>query len=220
MAIARGMNSTAGSCGKTIRRSDGDSPWISRPLNVKPMHDTSNPIALCPWSADWPVAFTRKASAIRQALGDHAVRIDHIGSTAIEVLTAKPIIDIQVSVVDLDQTSLLSECMIAAGYVWRSGNPDLTKRYFRERPGEERTHIHVRQLGSWHEQWPLLFRDYMRDQPGEHAPYVALKRALAARHGDDRDAYTEGKMDHLWGIIRRADRWAQQTGWRLGPSDA
>jgi GrpB-like predicted nucleotidyltransferase (UPF0157 family) len=172
------------------------------------------------WSAEWPEAFALKAAAIRQSLGDHAVCIDHIGSTAIEGLAAKPIIDIQISVADLRQTDALIEKMTAIGYVWRSSNPDLTKRYFRERPGEARTHIHVRQLGSWHEQWPLLFRDYMCCHINEHAPYVALKRALAMQHGDDREAYTEGKMDHLWGIIRRADRWAQDIGWRLGPTDA
>jgi GrpB-like predicted nucleotidyltransferase (UPF0157 family) len=177
-------------------------------------------IDICDWSAEWPEAFAIKAAAIRQNLGCQAVRIDHIGSTSIAGLAAKPIIDIQISVADLRQTDTLIEKMTAIGYVWRASNPDLTKRYFRERPGDARTHIHVRQLGSWHEQWPLLFRDYMRKRTDEHAPYVALKRALVIQHGDDREAYTEGKMDHLWGIIRRADRWAQDTGWRLGLSDA
>lgn len=164
--------------------------------------------------------FALKAVAIRQTLGDHAVRIDHIGSTSIEGLAAKPIIDIQISVADLQLIEILAERMATIGYVWRPSNADLTKRYFRERPGNERTHIHVRQFGSWHEQWSLLFRDYMRSHVEEHTPYVKLKRVLAVRYRDNRTAYAEGKSDHLWGIIRRADLWASEIGWRPALSDA
>lgn len=180
----------------------------------------ANSVEITDWTPAWAEAFAAKAAALRHALGEHALRIDHIGSTAVVGLAAKPIVDIQISVADLPQAAFLTEAMAAAGYVCRPSNPDLTKRYFRERPGDDRTHIHMRQRGTWHEQWPLLFRDYMRDQIDEHAPYVALKHELARKHGEDRDAYTEGKMDHLWRIIRRADRWAQDIGWRLGPSDA
>lgn len=70
----------------------------------------------------------------------------------------------------------LTEPLREIGYEWRQANPELTKRYFQERPGGKRTHTHIRRLGSWHEQWALLFRDYMRAHPEEHAPYVALKR--------------------------------------------
>jgi GrpB-like predicted nucleotidyltransferase (UPF0157 family) len=109
--------------------------------------------------------------------------------------------------------------MEAIGYGWRTSNLELTKRYFRERPGSERTHIHVRRLGSWHEQWALLSRDYMRSHREEHAPYAALKRVLAARYGNDRATYTKGKEDHLWAVIRRADRWASEVGWLPGLPD-
>jgi GrpB-like predicted nucleotidyltransferase (UPF0157 family) len=116
------------------------------------MHSAER-IEICEWSAEWPEKFRLKATAIRRALGNHALRIDHIGSTSIPGLAAKPIIDIQVSVADLEPIETLTEPMEAIGYLWRSANPDLTKRYFRERPGDERTHIHVRRSGSWHEQW-------------------------------------------------------------------
>jgi GrpB-like predicted nucleotidyltransferase (UPF0157 family) len=75
-------------------------------------------------------------------------------------------------------------------------------------------------LGSWHEQWALLFHDYMRIHTEEHAPYVALKRASAEQNGYKGTAYTEGKSDHLWAVIRRADRWAAKVGWLPPPSDA
>ncbi|WP_210185127.1 GrpB family protein [Sinorhizobium sp. NFACC03] len=178
------------------------------------------PIEICAWCPEWPTQFAVKAKFIRSVLDAHAMRIDHIGSTAIRGLAAKPIIDIQISVADLQSVEVLRERMTAIGYVWRSSNADLTKRYFREAPGNERTHVHVRGRGSWSEQWSLLFRDYMRAHAHEHAPYGELKRALAARYQNDRVAYTEAKSEHLWTIIHRADRWAAQTGWQPGPSDA
>ena len=177
-------------------------------------------IGIRDWSPGWAGTFRAKAVAIRRALGARALRIDHIGSTAIGGLAAKPVIDIQVSVAGFEPVEGLAAAMEAAGYLWRPSNPELTKRYFRERPGEARTHVHVRRAGSWHEQWALLFRDYMRAHEAELAPYAALKRALAARYGNDRAAYAEGKGDHLWAVIRRADRWAAETGWTPGPSDA
>ncbi|SYX83326.1 protein of unknown function [Paenibacillus alvei] len=72
-----------------------------------------------------------------------------IGSTSVEGLAAKPIIDIQVSVRSWDDSEHLIRQFNSIGYVHRADNPDKTKRYFREAPGGKRTHIHVRELGSW-----------------------------------------------------------------------
>jgi len=82
------------------------------------------------------------------------------------------------------------------------------------------THIHVRKLGSFSQQFPLLLRDYLRAHPAELAPYEDLKRELAARHPHDGAAYTEAKIPWFWQTIRRADTWSQQTGWEPIPSDA
>lgn len=177
-------------------------------------------IEIADWSPLWAETFRSKASDIRQALTDSALRIDHIGSTAIGGMAAKPIIDIQISVVGFEPFERLLTPLNAIGYIWRHDNPDLAKRYFRESPDQERTHIHVRRSGSWHEQWALLFRDYMRAHAAEHPAYIALKHTLAAAHGDDRQAYTQGKADHLWAVIRRADRWAAGTGWTPPQPDA
>ena len=152
------------------------------------------PIEICAWRPEWPTQFAVKAKLIRSVLDAHAMRIDHIGSTAIRGLAAKPIIDIQISVADLQSVEVLRERMTAIGYVWRPSNADLTKRYFREAPGNERTHVHVRGRGSWSEQWSLLFRDYMRAHAHEHAPYAELKRALAARYQNDRVALHRGQV--------------------------
>jgi len=177
-------------------------------------------IEIADWSPIWAEKFQAKAVNIRRLLGNTALRIDHIGSTAIAGMAAKPIIDMQISVAGFEPFERLVEPLNAIGYVWRQDNPDLAKRYFRESPDQERTHIHIRRSGSWHEQWALLFRDYMRAHAAEHPAYVALKHVLVASHGDDRKAYTDGKADHLWAVIRRADRWAAETGWAPAQSDA
>lgn len=177
-------------------------------------------IVINAWSPAWAQKFRGRAEVIRSELGSLAIRIDHIGSTSIHGLAAKPIIDIQVSVASFNPIDALLAPLERCGYTWRSANPELTKRYFRERSGDERTHIHVRRSGSWHEQWALLFRDYMREHVNEHEPYVALKLALAERYGADRSAYTDGKDDFFWDVIRRADRWAAATGWQPPSTDA
>ncbi len=90
------------------------------------------PIVIVPYDDAWPERFRELAGAIRTALGDLALRIDHIGSTSIPGLAAKPIIDIQISVASFEPFDLLRAPLEAMGYVWRADNTDLTKRYFRE----------------------------------------------------------------------------------------
>ncbi|HEY4202818.1 MAG TPA: GrpB family protein [Devosiaceae bacterium] len=178
------------------------------------------PIHIAPYSPAWVGEFRHAAERLRARLENTAIRIDHIGSTAIVGVPAKPVIDIQVSVVSFQSMDSLQIQMEKAGFVWRRDNPELTKRYFREQSGSPRTHVHVRQHGSWHEQWALLFRDYMRMHPEEHSPYAELKHRLAAHFGSDRQGYTDAKDDHFWSVIRRADRWAARIGWQPDQSDA
>lgn len=102
-------------------------------------------IVVVPYDAEWPSLFAEMGGRLREALGPVALRIDHIGSTAV------PVIDVQVSVADF-------EPLQALGFVFRADNTDRAKRYFREAPGTRRTHIHVRRVGSFSEQFALLFR--------------------------------------------------------------
>lgn len=168
----------------------------------------------------WPARFAEMGDALRRALGDVALRIDHIGSTSVPGLAAKPIIDIQVSVDRLEPVSPFRDRLVGMGLVYRAENPERTKRYFREAPGRPRTHIHVRRMGSFSEQFALLFRDFLRVDQGAAAGYARVKRALAAQHRHDGQAYTDAKAPFCWEIIQRADEWAQRTGWEPGPSDA
>lgn len=179
------------------------------------------PIEIYPYSPKWSQEFSEIGKTLRTALGEIAMRIDHIGSTSIPGLAAKPIIDIQISVESLEPIEPFLNPLERLGYHWRQGEKfEKTKRYFRETEGMRRTHIHVRKLGSWHQQFPLLFRDYMRVHKQDCAKYETVKRELAQRYRDEREKYTESKSDIFWEIIARADRWAANTGWEPGPSDA
>ena len=177
-------------------------------------------IEIVDYSNAWPEEFSALGQLLRSTLGATALRIDHIGSTSIPELAAKPIIDVQVSVASLEPVEPFGAPLEALGYIWRRDNPDLTKRYFRENLGERRTHIHVRKLGSWHQQFPLLFRDYVRLHVEDRQKYERIKRALAKKFRADRQAYTDAKKPIFWEIIARANDWASATGWEPGPPDA
>jgi GrpB-like predicted nucleotidyltransferase (UPF0157 family) len=178
------------------------------------------PVEIVAYDPAWPVRFAELGRDLRAGLGEVALRIDHVGSTSVPGLAAKPIIDIQVSVADLEPLAAYRLPLERLGYVYRADNPERTKRYFREPPGRRRTHVHVRRAGSFSEQWALLFRDYLRAHVEVAAEYAAVKRRLALRFRNDRRAYVDAKGPLLWEIIRKADAWAQVQGWLPGPSDA
>ncbi|WP_051570762.1 GrpB family protein [Cryptosporangium arvum] len=177
-------------------------------------------IHIADYDPSWPARFAEIGAALRRALGDVALRIDHIGSTSVPGLAAKAIIDVQISVIRLEPVEPFRDRLRGMGLVYRADNPERTKRYFREAPGRPRSHIHVRRAGSFSEQFSLLFRDFLRVDRRAAADYVSVKRDLARRHPHDGQAYTDAKAAICWAIIHRADEWAQQNGWEPGPSDA
>jgi GrpB-like predicted nucleotidyltransferase (UPF0157 family) len=177
-------------------------------------------VVITPYDPAWPGLFAELGTAVREALGPVALRIDHIGSTAVPGLAAKPIIDVQVSVATFEPAEAYRDPLEGLGYGFRSWNTDLSKRYFREPPGGRPTHIHVRRAGSWPEQFALLFRDYLRAHETDARRYAETKCALAEQYGEDRQGYTEAKGPIIWEIMQQADRWNQETGRVPGPSDA
>lgn len=176
-------------------------------------------VMVVPYDPEWPGLFSQVGAALRTALGETARRIDHIGSTSIPGLDAKPIIDIQIAVAAFEPLEAYRVPLESLGYVYRADNPARTKRYFREAPGQRRTHIHVRRLGSWAEQFALLFRDYLRLHAEDAKQYASLKHQLAEQYGEDRQGYTEAKAPFIWEIMMKADRWSQEVGWEPGPTD-
>ena len=191
-------------------------------------------IAIIPYQDRWPREFQEIGRALRSALGDLALRIDHIGSTSVPGLGAKDIIDVQVTVASLDPVEPLVEAFAAAGgYQMRADihedhrppgdtGPDSEwqKRYFREPAGRRRTHIHVRVAGRANQRYALLFRDFLRASPLAAGGYEGAKRALARLHPHDSDAYLDVKDPICDLIMAGAELWAAATGWQPGPSDA
>ena len=127
---------------------------------MKPAYDLykkSRPIEVIPYQPRWVAEFGQIAGHIREVVGDAAIRIDHIGSTAVPGLAAKDVIDIQITVANLDQAGNVTRPLTAAGfrrggsieYDHFHGLPEtdagLRKRYMREREGDRRIHIHIRE---------------------------------------------------------------------------
>ena len=177
------------------------------------------PIIIVPYDSNWMTQFQEIGGLIRSALREHAIRIDHIGSTSIKGLDAKPIIDIQISVQSLEPVNIYQSLLEHIGFAYRCDNPDQSKRYFRESPGNKRIHIHVRESGSWSEQFALLFRDYMRSNEGDCRNYAALKYKLAESFRNDRHNYVNAKEPFIWEAMKRASSWSQDIGWRPAKSD-
>ena len=186
---------------------------------------------IVPYDDRWPAAFNEIARELRAALGDQALRIDHIGSTSVPGLAAKDIIDIQVTVAALDDATL-TPALAALGYTRHPGvatdhvpaggaaDPaQWRKRYFHAPPAQRPTHLHVRQAGRANQHYPLLFRDYLRATPAAVASYAAIKQAIGHLYAHNADAYYAVKDPVCDLIIDAAQRWAATTGYTPGPSD-
>jgi GrpB-like predicted nucleotidyltransferase (UPF0157 family) len=177
------------------------------------------PIVVVPYDTRWPEEFQRIAGRLRSLLGPVATRIDHVGSTAVPGLAAKPVIDIQVSVASIEPELAFVGPLETYGLHYQRENPDRTKRFFLGRDGERRFHVHVRREGSIDEQLNLLFRDYLRVHPADAQEYAEAKRALAERFRNDREGYVHAKEPTVWSLLQRAHDWSQESGWSPGPSD-
>jgi len=168
------------------------------------------------------------AKRLREVLGPAAVRIDHIGSTAVPGLAAKNVIDIQVSVAALDAADALAGAgfrpfaeILADHRPPGDESPDAqwAKRFFSEPIDERRANIHVRVDGSANQRYALLFRDYLRAHPATAEAYAELKRRLA-EHMPDTMTYADVKDPAVDLIALAAEDWAAAEGWRPGPTDA
>ena len=169
-------------------------------------------LVVADYDPTWPQTYARWRQLVAAALGPAALGIEHVGSTSVPELAAKPIVDIQVSVVDLDDEPRYVPGLEGVGLVLRSR--DELHRYFRppaDRPRE--VHVHVCAAGGQWERDHLLFRDYLRADPAARRRYAEAKRANVRRWSDDGWAYTEAKTGVVLDILEQATDWAQATGW-------
>jgi GrpB-like predicted nucleotidyltransferase (UPF0157 family) len=179
-------------------------------------------IEIVDYDPAWPAEFEAIRAALIEALGSLALCVDHIGSTAVPGLSAKDVIDVQVTVAALSPDVV--EGLRAAGFELREAlrydhvppgadaNPRLwAKRVFVQPPGQRRANIHVRPAGNPNQRYPLLFRDYLRAHPNSAGAIDRVKRAIAKRHADDKEAYYDIKdpvYDLIWDAAQEWAAWA------------
>jgi len=168
----------------------------------------SEAVHLVPYDPRWPDLFCAEAERLRQLLGPQFVlRFEHIGSTAIPGLCAKPIIDmlIEISSFESALVNILPKLQQEGWeYHWRDDRPPGHMYFVRRNADGVRTH-HLHLLPATHPGWErVAFRDYLRTDPEEARRYEKLKHHLAAKHPADREAYTEGKTEYIQRITALA----------------
>lgn len=172
-------------------------------------------VELVPHDTAWQGCFQEEARRLRGALDEQVVQIEHVGSTAVPGLDAKPILDIVVAVRDLTQVAVFEAALGPVGYQHRADAEDPGRLYFVKRLPDGHTtthHLNLCRLGN--ECWitHVRFRDYLLAHPEAREEYQALKRDLAARFHSERAAYTEGKHTFIRRIL-------SQAGWSPGTSE-
>jgi GrpB-like predicted nucleotidyltransferase (UPF0157 family) len=182
-------------------------------------------INIVEYQAAWSIEFDAIAAELRETLGAVALAVDHIGSTAVLALAAKDIIDVQVTVHNLNQG--VSERLLAAGYTthtnpikrdhlppgFQAEEQDWSKLFFMQKHGARRSNIHIRQIGKPNQRYPLLVRDFLRAEPQIAQAYGELKRRLAWSLTDSEN-YPDVKDPVADIIYFAAERWAVATNWK------
>jgi GrpB-like predicted nucleotidyltransferase (UPF0157 family) len=158
------------------------------------------PVVICEYDPAWPRRFEQERARVRSALGGVALRVEHIGSTAVPGLAAKPIVDVLATVPDPDDEAAFGPALQSCGYQLRVREPG--HRMFRT--PERDVHIHV-----WADSDPaveryLRFRDRLRVSKDDRVAYEELKRELATREWSDMNDYADAKGPLISEILDRA----------------
>ncbi|MFB6457827.1 GrpB family protein [Chitinophaga sp. Hz27] len=168
-------------------------------------------ITVVPYQQEWPIQFEALAAVYRAALGSHISSIEHVGSTAVPGLPAKPILDIDLVIDSEEQLPFVTAVLEKLGYTFR-GDLGIKQRfaYGRHRDDIPQTpdgrhwpvhHLYCCVKGSPSLQNHLLLRDTLRNNQELRATYAAIKERLAATVNDDIDAYVEGKSDFIAQVL-------------------
>jgi GrpB-like predicted nucleotidyltransferase (UPF0157 family) len=167
----------------------------------------SDPVMIVPWRAEWAQRFAEQRERLLALFAPAEVAVEHVGSTAVPGLAAKPIVDMMLGVRRLVDVEARIPALEDEGWEYVPEHEAVfPERRFLARPAPRpRTHhLHAVELGSAFWRDHLAFRDHLRSHPDEAAAYAELKRELAARFGRDRDGYTEAKTDFVRGVLARA----------------
>ena len=173
-------------------------------------------VTITPYNPNWPVLFEQEKARIQGALGVHAISIQHIGSTSVPGLGAKPIIDVMIAVPSLEEADAFCiQPMIALGYEYvKTFETEIPhRRYFRksDETGVRTHHVHMVVINSdwWVDH--LLFRDFLRADSNARRAYEAYKRKLAESEWNDSNDYAEAKTDFILKTMEDARAWKQRV---------
>ena len=170
-------------------------------------------IEIVEYNPDWPRLFEREAAAILKACGPRVVEVHHVGSTAVPGLAAKPVLDVMPVAAGPAEALEAVPRMASLGYRYRGENGIAGRCYF-EKAVDGRIVAHVHMFPPDHSaiRRHLVFRDYLRAHPDAAHDYERLKRDLAAKHRNDREAYTDAKAAFIEGIIAAAAMGGRAEG--------
>lgn len=160
-------------------------------------------VALYPYTAEWPLLFQNEAARLQAAIGAHVLDIQHVGSTSIPGLPAKPILDIGVAVENFEAAAVCIQPLAALGYHYR-GERGIPRRHYFVKGDPSTHHLHMNEIHSADWQQQIAFRDYLRQHPEAVHAYATLKAQLASQFPDDRLAYTESKSGFIAGVLQKA----------------
>ena len=186
-----------------------------------PFPDEVQTVEVVAYLDSWPAEYRSLAETLSAALGPTAEAIDHVGSTSVPGLAAKDIIDVQVQIAWSD-AGAVAERLAAIGLRQRpepwnvseeSSEGASPKMVFAPPVGGRPVNVHIRPIGSAAARAALLFRDYLITNEADRQSWSSFKRRLAE---DVRDLGSYGQLKaHPWAILMRvAERWAANTGWR------
>lgn len=168
------------------------------------------PVVIADYDPEWPAHFAELASAVAAALGPLLLRVEHVGSTAVPGLPAKPVIDLD-AVVPPGAVPEAVRRLEATGYAHKDDQGVPGREAFRAPAGSVPHHLYVCPSDSLELAAHLQFRDALRADDALAQAYARLKRELAARFGADRARYCEGKTEFVRGILARAEANPQDT---------
>lgn len=164
-------------------------------------------VELLPYTDEWKKLYGKEEKIILSLVKDYIVDIQHVGSTSITSLNAKPIIDIIIGIKTFDYLPIIIEKLEANGYIYRPESGTNERVLFIKGSDDTRTHhIHVVKWNG--DEWNnnILFRDYLIRHSEFAKEYSNLKKRLAKEFKNDRNAYTEAKSEFIQDIIRKAKR--------------
>lgn len=160
-------------------------------------------LRLLPYEPNWPLFFLAEKERLCVSLGKRILDVQHIGSTSIPGMPAKPILDIGVAVENFEEAVRCVPLLERLGYSYKGENGISRRHYFVK--GDPRTH-HLHMLEATSEEWKnhLLFRDYLCGNPEAAQAYASLKQQLALRFATDREAYQAGKESFIHAVLQQA----------------